>query len=139
MYQTLALDKELLQVEHPRPDRRWPPLSPFSWLRPCARSASSIRPFLLSLSPVLRPFLSVSPSLTFPSPSPRRPLTFRHFRQAGRPDSEEAALKKEIGLNIQRLKDIRCYRGLRHEGRYPCRGQRTKTNAQTRRRMGRLN
>ena len=35
-----------------------------------------------------------------------------------------AALKKEIGLNIQRLKDIRSYRGIRHELRYPCRGQR---------------
>ena len=46
-----------------------------------------------------------------------------------------AALKKEIGLNIQRLKDIRSYRGIRHELRYPCRGQRTKTNAKTRRRM----
>jgi small subunit ribosomal protein S13 len=34
-----------------------------------------------------------------------------------------AALKKEIGHNIQRLKDIRCYRGIRHELRYPCRGQ----------------
>lgn len=34
-----------------------------------------------------------------------------------------AALKKEIGLNIQRLKDIKCYRGLRHTQRLPCRGQ----------------
>lgn len=48
-----------------------------------------------------------------------------------------AALKKEIGLNIQRLKDIRCYRGIRHIDRQPCRGQRTKGNsAQTRKRMG---
>ena len=46
-----------------------------------------------------------------------------------------AALKKEISLNIGRLKEIRCYRGIRHELRYPCRGQRTKTNAKTRRRM----
>ena len=46
-----------------------------------------------------------------------------------------AALKKEIGLNIARLKEIRCYRGIRHELRYPCRGQRTKTNAKARRRM----
>ena len=50
-----------------------------------------------------------------------------------------AALQKEVGLNIQRLKEIRCYRGIRHELRLPSRGQRTKTNAQTRRRMGRLN
>mmetsp|Transcript_10690 Transcript_10690/g.24555 ORF Transcript_10690/g.24555 Transcript_10690/m.24555 type:complete len:193 (-) Transcript_10690:468-1046(-) len=50
-----------------------------------------------------------------------------------------AALQKEVGLNIQRLKDIQCYRGIRHELRLPSRGQRTKTNAKTRRRMGRLN
>ncbi|KAL1499939.1 hypothetical protein AB1Y20_012620 [Prymnesium parvum] len=50
-----------------------------------------------------------------------------------------AALAKEIGLNIQRLKDIRCYRGIRHELRLPVRGQRSKTNAKTRKRMGRLN
>lgn len=47
-----------------------------------------------------------------------------------------AALRKEIGLNIQRLKDIRCYRGLRHEWKLPGRGQRTRTNARTRKRMG---
>lgn len=46
-----------------------------------------------------------------------------------------AALKKEIVLNIQRLKDIRCYRGIRHELRLPCHGQRTRTNARTRKRM----
>mmetsp|Transcript_10854 Transcript_10854/g.34944 ORF Transcript_10854/g.34944 Transcript_10854/m.34944 type:complete len:214 (-) Transcript_10854:620-1261(-) len=50
-----------------------------------------------------------------------------------------AALQKEIGLNIKRLKDIRCYRGIRHELRLPSRGQRTKTNAKTRKRMGPLN
>jgi len=50
-----------------------------------------------------------------------------------------AALQKEIMLNIKRLKDIRCYRGIRHELRLPSRGQRTKTNAKTRRRMGPLN
>lgn len=46
-----------------------------------------------------------------------------------------AALKKEVGLNIQRLKDIRCYRGIRHELHLPGHGQRTRTNARTRRRM----
>jgi small subunit ribosomal protein S13 len=50
-----------------------------------------------------------------------------------------AALRKEVGLNIQRLKDIRCYRGIRHELRLPSRGQRTRTNAKTRRKMGPLN
>ena len=50
-----------------------------------------------------------------------------------------AALQKEVGLNIQRLKDIKSYRGARHRDRLPSRGQRTKTNAKTRRRMGPLN
>ena len=50
-----------------------------------------------------------------------------------------AALRKEVGLNIQRLKDIRCYRGIRHEMRLPSRGQRTRTNSRTRRKMGPLN
>ncbi len=54
-------------------------------------------------------------------------------------DAAGAALQKEVGLNIQRLKDIRCYRGIRHQLRLPSRGQRTKTNARTRRRMGPLN
>lgn len=49
------------------------------------------------------------------------------------------ALRKEVGLNIQRLKQIRCYRGIRHELRLPSRGQQTKRNARTRKRMGPLN
>lgn len=40
-------------------------------------------------------------------------------------------LKRDIGSNIKRLKDIGCYRGTRHEKRLPCRGQRTKTNSRT--------
>ena len=47
-----------------------------------------------------------------------------------------AALRKEVMLNVQRLKDIRCYRGLRHDARLPSRGQRTRTNSRTRRRAG---
>ncbi len=43
----------------------------------------------------------------------------------------EADLKREIGTNIKRLKDIKCYRGVRHTKRLPVRGQRTKTNART--------
>ena len=45
----------------------------------------------------------------------------------------EAELKREIGGNIKRLKDIKSYRGSRHTKRLPARGQRTKTNARTRR------
>lgn len=44
----------------------------------------------------------------------------------------EGRLRTEISLNIKRLKDIGCYRGLRHRRGLPVRGQRTKTNARTR-------
>ena len=40
--------------------------------------------------------------------------------------------RREIGLNIKRLKEIGCYRGIRHRRSLPVRGQRTKTNARTR-------
>ncbi len=43
----------------------------------------------------------------------------------------EADLKREIGTNIKRLKDIKSYRGTRHAKRLPVRGQRTKTNSRT--------
>jgi small subunit ribosomal protein S13 len=45
----------------------------------------------------------------------------------------EGDLKREISGNIKRLKDIKCYRGTRHERGLPVRGQRTKTNSRTRR------
>ena len=41
-------------------------------------------------------------------------------------------LRREISLNIKRLMEIGCYRGLRHRRGLPVRGQRTKTNARTR-------
>ncbi|MEM7657723.1 MAG: 30S ribosomal protein S13 [Bacteroidota bacterium] len=44
----------------------------------------------------------------------------------------EGALRAEIQLNIKRLMDIACYRGLRHRKGLPLRGQRTRTNARTR-------
>ncbi|HZK20017.1 MAG TPA: 30S ribosomal protein S13 [Treponemataceae bacterium] len=44
----------------------------------------------------------------------------------------EGRLRSEIGLNIKRLMDIGCYRGLRHRKGLPVRGQRTGTNARTR-------
>ncbi len=44
----------------------------------------------------------------------------------------EGALRTEVSLNIKRLMDIGCYRGLRHRRGLPCRGQRTSTNARTR-------
>ena len=44
----------------------------------------------------------------------------------------EGDLRREIALNIKRLVEIRCYRGIRHRQGLPVRGQRTKTNARTR-------
>jgi len=44
----------------------------------------------------------------------------------------EGDLRKEVQLNIKRLMDIGCYRGLRHRRGLPVRGQRTHTNARTR-------
>ncbi len=45
--------------------------------------------------------------------------------------STEGTLKRDISSNIKRLKEIGCYRGLRHSRRLPVRGQRTKTNSRT--------
>ncbi len=44
----------------------------------------------------------------------------------------EGALRSEVQMNIKRLTDIGCYRGLRHRKGLPVRGQRTRTNARTR-------
>ncbi|MFZ2958977.1 MAG: 30S ribosomal protein S13 [Candidatus Ozemobacteraceae bacterium] len=44
----------------------------------------------------------------------------------------EGDLRREVAMNIKRLMDIGCYRGLRHRKGLPVRGQRTKTNARTR-------
>lgn len=44
----------------------------------------------------------------------------------------EGDLRREVNMNIKRLMDLGCYRGLRHRRGLPCRGQRTHTNARTR-------
>ena len=44
----------------------------------------------------------------------------------------EGTLRRETAQHVQRLRDIRCYRGDRHRRGLPCRGQRTQTNARTR-------
>ncbi|MBO4311234.1 MAG: 30S ribosomal protein S13 [Lachnospiraceae bacterium] len=44
----------------------------------------------------------------------------------------EGDLKREVALNIKRLQEIGCYRGIRHRKGLPVRGQKTKTNARTR-------
>lgn len=45
----------------------------------------------------------------------------------------EGDLRREVAVNIKRLQEINSYRGMRHKKGLPCRGQRTKTNARTRR------
>jgi small subunit ribosomal protein S13 len=45
----------------------------------------------------------------------------------------EGDLRREVGLNIKRLQEIGCYRGLRHRRNLPAHGQRTRTNARTNR------
>ena len=49
----------------------------------------------------------------------------------------EGDLRREVQLNIKRLQDLGCYRGLRHRKNLPVRGQRTHTNARTRKGKGR--
>lgn len=50
----------------------------------------------------------------------------------------EGDLRREISMNIKRLRDLGCYRGIRHRKGLPVRGQRTKTNARTRKGPRRL-
>lgn len=71
------------------------------------------------------------------SPDTRvKDLTEEEVRQIGRAVEEygrvEGDLRKEISLNVKRLIEIGCYRGLRHRRNLPVRGQRTNTNARTR-------
>lgn len=71
------------------------------------------------------------------SPDTRvKDLTEEEVRQIGRAIEEygrvEGDLRKEISLNVKRLIEIGCYRGLRHRRNLPVRGQRTNTNARTR-------
>ncbi len=49
----------------------------------------------------------------------------------------EGDLRREVSFNIKRLMDIGCYRGLRHRRSLPVRGQRTRTNARTKKGPGR--
>lgn len=71
------------------------------------------------------------------SPDARvKDLTEEEVRRISRAVEEhgrvEGDLRKEISLNIKRLMEIGCYRGLRHRRNLPVRGQRTNTNARTR-------
>jgi small subunit ribosomal protein S13 len=53
----------------------------------------------------------------------------RVIEESGRVEGD---LRKEVSMNIKRLMEIGCYRGLRHRRNLPVRGQRTKTNGRTR-------
>ncbi len=53
-------------------------------------------------------------------------------REAVSKQTVEGDLRREVNMNIKRLMDLGCYRGLRHRRGLPLRGQRTKTNARTR-------
>ena len=50
----------------------------------------------------------------------------------------EGDLRRDVAMNIKRLRDLGCYRGIRHRKSLPVRGQRTKTNARTRKGPRRL-
>ena len=54
------------------------------------------------------------------------------LREAVSKFAVEGDLRREVSMNIKRLMDLGCYRGLRHRRGLPLRGQRTKTNARTR-------
>lgn len=54
------------------------------------------------------------------------------LREAVTRFSVEGDLRREVAMNIKRLMDLGCYRGLRHRRGLPVRGQRTRTNARTR-------
>ena len=58
----------------------------------------------------------------------------RHIREIieGRQIKVEGDLRREVSMNIKRLMDLGCFRGLRHRKSLPVRGQRTHTNARTR-------
>ena len=55
-----------------------------------------------------------------------------HLRAAVSKYTVEGDLRREVGMSIKRLMDLSCYRGLRHRRGLPVRGQRTRTNARTR-------
>ena len=63
--------------------------------------------------------------LTEDQEAPLRDVIDKHF-------TIEGDLRREVALNIKRLTEIGCYRGVRHRRGLPVRGQRTKTNARTR-------
>lgn len=72
----------------------------------------------------------VDPSVRVKDLTPKQVETLRKIIESEY--KVEGALRAEIAANIKRLIDIKCYRGLRHIQGLPVRGQRTRTNARTR-------
>ena len=64
-------------------------------------------------------------------PTDLKPNEEAKIRQIVESKKIEGDLKREVGANIKRLKDIKSYRGGRHARKLPSRGQRTKTNSRT--------
>ncbi len=61
------------------------------------------------------------------------PAEAARLREAIEGHTVEGELRRQVMMNIKRLRDIKCYRGSRHSKGLPVRGQRTKTNSRTRR------
>ena len=74
--------------------------------------------------------VNVDPSRRVNELSDAEVLSVREFIDAN--FSVEGDLRREVTMNIKRLMDLGCYRGLRHRRNLPVRGQRTHTNARTR-------
>jgi small subunit ribosomal protein S13 len=73
----------------------------------------------------------VSPDLRAKDLSEQQTAAIVHAIQDGK-YVIEGDLRREIGINLKRLQGIKCYRGIRHMRGLPVRGQRTQTNARTR-------
>lgn len=74
---------------------------------------------------------SVSPDVRVHQLTDAEVLHIREIIDAGE-FKVEGDLRREVSMNIKRLMDLGCYRGLRHRKKLPVRGQRTHTNARTR-------
>ncbi|EDN69019.1 Ribosomal protein S13 [Beggiatoa sp. PS] len=72
---------------------------------------------------------SIDPSMKIKDLSDKNLETLRH--EVAKYDVE-GDLRREVAMNIKRLMDLGCYRGMRHRRGLPLRGQRTRTNARTR-------
>lgn len=85
----------------------------------------------LSLSQKILSELKIDPNIRVKDIKEEDLEKIRQF--IGKTFKVEGDLRTEIGQNIKRLKEISCYRGLRHTKGLPVHGQRTKTNARTKR------